>query len=129
MTQVSKHIDSAPKTPRQAGKKEGPLDKALNVNFFKALGDPTRLRLLSCMAKCSRACSVTEIAECCDIDFSVVSRHLALLARAEIVEASKKGRTVYYSVRYKAVTNALRELATAFDGCCVSNLKEACCGC
>ena len=129
MTQVNKQSIPAPKTPLQAGKRSGPLDKALDASFFKALGDPTRLRLLACMAKCSRACSVTEVAECCDIDFCVVSRHLALLARAEILEVSKKGRTVYYAVRYEAVTKVLRELARALEGCCVSGAEEGSCEC
>lgn len=124
MVQISKQI---PKTPKQAAKRAAPLDKALNAEIFKALGDPTRLKLLACLAKCSRACSVTEVAECCDIDFSVVSRHLAILARAGIAEASKKGRTVFYSVRYQAITMAMRELADAFEGCCAPGSKESCC--
>lgn len=124
MVQISKRI---PKTPKLAAMRLEPIDKALNAEIFKALGDPTRLKLLACLAKCSRACSVTEVGGCCDVDFSVVSRHLAILARAGIVEASKKGRTVFYSVRYETVVNAMRQLADAFEECCAHDSEERCC--
>ena len=69
-------------------------------DVFKALSDPTRLRLLACLAKCGRACSVGEVAECCAVDLSVVSHHLSALADAGVVESSKEGRSVSYRVRF-----------------------------
>ena len=81
MTQINKH----PLTPKKAAACCGPIDHLLDAELFKALGDPTRLLLLACLAKCARPCSVTEIAACCSVDLSVVSRHLALLERAAIV--------------------------------------------
>lgn len=107
-----------PATPRQAAACAGPLDDLLNANLFKALSDPTRVKLLGCIAKCGRGCSVGEIAECCAVDLSVVSRHLALLARAGVLEASREGRTVLYRVQYAQLGGALRALAAALDGCC-----------
>ena len=83
--------------------------------LLKALAEPTRARLLSCLLKCGRPCSVTEIAECCAIDFSVVSRHLALMARAGLLTADKQGRTVWYRAAGAALANHLRELADAVD--------------
>ena len=124
MVQVYKHI---PKTPKQAAKMLAPLDQLLNADLFKALGDPTRLLLLSCVAKCGRACSVGEVAECCSVDLSVVSRHLAVLARAGVLESSKAGRVVSYRVRYKEVSNVLTGLAKALSGCAQPKGKEGCC--
>lgn len=115
MTQVTIR---RPRSPRTAASHRRPIDRLLSADLFKALSDPTRLRLLACLAKCSRPCSVTEIAECCSVDFSVVSRHLALLQRAEVVDASKKGRVVSYSVRYAHLAGMLRSLADAFEQCC-----------
>ena len=88
MTQPSKRPAArrrpvaAPLTPRHAAARKGPIDAALDADLFKALGDPTRLQLLACLAKCARPCSVSEVADCCHVDLSVVSRHLALLQRA-----------------------------------------------
>jgi len=103
--------------PREALRCCGPIDELLDARLFKALGEPTRLRLLSCLAKCGRPCSVTELAECCAVDFSVVSRHLAVLEKAGVLTAKKEGRAVFYSVRYKHLTDAFRSLAKAIDDC------------
>ena len=111
-------------TPKQASRTRSSLDKALDPELFKALSDPTRIKLLACLAKCGRGCSVTEVAECCSVDFSVVSRHLALLADANVLEARKEGRTVYYTVRYEQLTQSLRAIADALDDCCSD---ESCC--
>jgi DNA-binding transcriptional ArsR family regulator len=86
--------------------------------LFKAFSDPTRLSLVACIAKCGRGCSVGEVAECCSVDMSVVSRHLALLARSGVLEAKKEGRTVVYRVRYVELCTSLRSLADALDECC-----------
>lgn len=52
------------------------------------------------------------------MDFSVVSRHLALLARSGVLEATKEGRTMRYRVRYPELCRSLRALADAFEECC-----------
>lgn len=115
MTQVRKR--RPPATPKQAAKRCGPLDTLLDPVLFKAFSDPTRASLIACIAKCGRGCSVGEIAECCSVDFSVVSRHLALLARAGVLEAAKEGRTVFYRVRYDELCRSLRSLADALESC------------
>jgi predicted transcriptional regulator len=61
---------------------------------------------------------VTEVAACCSVDMSVVSRHLGMLADAGILESTKTGRNVSYRVRYAELTQSLRALADAFEVCC-----------
>lgn len=97
------------------------MDRRLDTELFKALADPTRARLLACLVKCGRPCSVTEVAECCAVDFSVVARHLGLLARVGILEADKKGRTVWYVARCADLSARLRALAEAIDEWCPSS--------
>jgi ArsR family transcriptional regulator len=103
--------------PLDAAKCCGPIDDLLDAELFKALGEPTRLKLLSCLAKCGRPCSVTELTECCAVDLSVVSRHLSVLERAGVLTATKEGRTVFYTVRYKHLTDAFRALARSVEDC------------
>lgn len=84
-----------------------PLDGELSPPFFQALGDPTRCRLLACLVKCGRPCSATELAGCCELDFSTVTRHLAVLVRSGLLRSRKEGRTVWYEA-------SATELATHF---------------
>lgn len=107
-----------PRTPLHAAACRRPIDGLLDAGLFKALGDATRLKLLGCIAKCGRACSVSEVAACCDVDFSVVSRHLQTLERADILVCRKDGRTVWYGVKYGRLCRALRDLADAVEQCC-----------
>lgn len=122
MTQASKR---RPATPKQAARCCGAIDDLLDPELFKALCDPTRAKLISCLAKCGRSCSVSEVAECCSVDLSVVSRHLALMARAGVLEYVKEGRTVNYRVQFSELVHALRELASAIEGYCPDQATEA----
>ncbi len=106
-----------PATPKQAATCCSPVDNLLDPTLFKAFSDPTRVRLLGCLAKCGRPCSLGEVAECCSVDVSVVSRHLALLARSGVLEPTRRGRSVLYRVRYAELSRALRALADALDEC------------
>ncbi|MBX3419727.1 MAG: helix-turn-helix transcriptional regulator [Pirellulaceae bacterium] len=103
--------------PKEAAKCCRPIDDLFDSKFFKAMGEPSRLKLLSCLAKCGRPCSVTELAECCAVDISVVSRHLAVLEQAGLLTVSKRGRTVFYAVPYKHLSNTFRAFAKAIEDC------------
>lgn len=104
-------------TPREAAACCRPVDGMLDPAMFRALGDATRVAIVACLVKCGREASVSEIAECCLVDLSVVSRHLALLARAGILESRRDGRTVHYRVRYGHLCDQLRRLADAIEQC------------
>lgn len=95
-----------------------PLEELLEARFFKALGDPGRLALLVRLARCGRACSVTEIARCCPTDVSVVSRHLAKLRDVGILRCCRKGKEVYYTVCAPHLVATLRAIADAMEACC-----------
>ena len=115
-------------SPRQAAACCRPVDDLLDPVLFKALGDPTRVRLLGCLAKCARPCSVTELAGCCSVDLSVVSRHLQALARAGLAKPTKTGRAVTYLADYERLSSRLRALADAIDDCRPAPRSAACTG-
>lgn len=62
-----------------------------------------------------RACSVSELAECRDVDLSVVSRHLALRRAAGVLRATKTGRTVLYEIQFDPLAETLRGIADALE--------------
>ena len=113
MVQVRK--PKRPASPKQAASCGGPIDDLLNPELFKALCDPTRARLLACLIKCGRACSVGEVAACCSVDLSVVSRHLAMLAKAGVLGVERRGREVWYGVKFAELCGSLRALADAVE--------------
>lgn len=88
-----------PDSPESALRVKAAIDDRLDQQLFKALSDPTRLFVLSCLVKCGRPCSVSEVAECCAVEFSVVNKHMKVLAAAGVLSVEKRGRTVWYAAR------------------------------
>jgi DNA-binding transcriptional ArsR family regulator len=72
---------------------------------LKALGEPRRVEILQLLRKGSRA--VGEIASEVDVSQQAVSQHLAVLARAGLVEARKEGTRSVYAVRRAGFAPAL----------------------
>ena len=95
------------------------LSACVSPQLFKALGEPQRVAILASLAAADEPQTVSQIGLCCPVDLSVVSRHLNLLRQAGVVDAEKRGRQVYYRIRYSQVVAALRELADTLEACCV----------
>jgi ArsR family transcriptional regulator len=94
------------------------------VLVFKALGDPTRLKILDLLKSRGRSCceliSRDERGLCaCDIEEAVglsqaaVSHHMGLLRRAGLVDAEKRGRWMYYRRNEAALAGLAEVLAKA----------------
>ena len=86
------------------------MDRDLTAvdQVFKALADPTRVRILGLLGG-GETC-VCHIHESLRLPQSLVSRHLAYLRRAGLVEARKQGLWVHYRLaRRDDVTPALLE--------------------
>lgn len=64
--------------------------------FFQALGDHTRLRLLNLMGE--QEICVCYFVEILDQGQPKISRHLAYLRRAGIVEARREGKWMHYRI-------------------------------
>lgn len=93
------------------------LGEQLQPELFQALCDPVRIALVAHLAASGAPLTVTEASSCCGIHFSGVSRHLALLKRAGVVHAEKKGREVRYALDVSALAGTLRGVADALDAC------------
>ena len=77
---------------------------------FKALGDPTRVRLLSLIAAHDRreAC-ICDLTEPVGLSQPTVSHHMKQLADAGLVTREQRGKWAYYRI----VDDALASLAAA----------------
>ena len=77
--------------------------------LFKALADRTRLRLLNLMG-CGEVC-VCFLVEVLGVSQPKISRHLAYLRRAGVVEARREGKWMHYRVVEPEDEGARRVLA------------------
>ncbi|WP_203364117.1 metalloregulator ArsR/SmtB family transcription factor [Bacillus sp. REN10] len=74
---------------------------------FKALSDPTRLRILNLLFKGEH--SVNEIAENLSLLQSTVSHQLRFLKNLRLVKYRREGTTLYYSHDDEHVIDLLRQ--------------------
>jgi ArsR family transcriptional regulator len=77
------------------------------MNITKALADQNRVRTLLALRQ-GELC-VCQITELFGLAPSTVSKHLSILAQAELVEARKDGRWIYYKLPGKDASVAVRE--------------------
>ena len=72
------------------------------AELFKALGDPTRVKILSCL-QMSDMC-VGEIADKLGMSTSAISHQLRVLKAIKLVKGTKEGKEVRYSLDDDHVT-------------------------
>lgn len=65
-------------------------------DFFKILGDSTRLQILMALER-SELC-VSELSHLLNITISAISHQLKSLKNAKLVKLRKEGKTVFYSL-------------------------------
>jgi len=83
------------------------------ADLLKALADPTRLKILSLLR--TRDCCVCELVSIFNISQPAISKHLSRLKTAGLVQETRKGQWVFYSINEKR----LEEIALA-----LSNLPD-----
>ncbi len=74
---------------------------------FKALSDPTRIRILNLL--CSDEHSVNDIAEILDLSQSTVSHQLRFLKNLRLVKFRREGTSLYYSKDDDHIMNLLKQ--------------------
>jgi len=77
---------------------------ALYASWFKALADPTRLRLVSLLAGHRRGMSVGALTSALGLAQSTVSHHLAVLAELRFVLTEQVGTSSVYRINERCVT-------------------------
>ena len=78
-----------------------PLDRPPATEYatwFKALADPTRIQLVSLLARHGAPMNVGEIVAAVDVVQSTVSKHLKVLAGVRFLLAEHRGTATYYRI-------------------------------
>jgi ArsR family transcriptional regulator len=89
------------------------------VKFFKALGDETRLTILSYLLEHSYcACDFSSLTK---KDQTTVSKHLKVLVEAGILKYEKQGRNIIYSIKNREIeclliSLGIRDVKPCCDG-------------
>ena len=84
-----------------------PLDRATAAEFaswFKALADPTRVQIVSLLARRGMPLNVGEIVAAVDVGQSTVSAHLKVLAEVRFILADPRGTSTYYRINEACVS-------------------------
>jgi ArsR family transcriptional regulator, arsenate/arsenite/antimonite-responsive transcriptional repressor len=74
-------------------------------SIFKALGDQTRLEIVSLLRERSRTPS--ELLERISVSQPTLSHHLDILKRADLVESRREGQFIRYSLNMTVVQMAM----------------------
>jgi ArsR family transcriptional regulator len=82
-------------------KKEDTLRFEAQAQILKALAHPTRLFIAEQLGKGERC--VCELTGMIGADISTVSKHLLVMKNAGIVECTKRGTSMYYTLKMKCV--------------------------
>jgi ArsR family transcriptional regulator len=99
-------------------KKINPAKLAARANIFKALAHPTRLSILEYLAE--REHCVCELLDKINADQTTISKHLALMKNAGILESDRRGTMVFYRIKMKCVAGFM----SCVDRAMISNAKE-----
>jgi ArsR family transcriptional regulator len=93
-------------------------DEALaTAELFRALGDPTRVRILNLIARSGGEVCACDLNEPVGLAQPTVSHHLKKLVDAGLLEREQRGRWAFFSLKREAV----EKLAA------VADLKGVCC--
>ena len=111
MTQITKY---RPTSPKQAARRAAPLDNALDAELFKALSDPTRLKIVIALAK-EELC-VCDIAALLGMTDSAISHQLRPLRNRRLVKYRKDGKMAYYSLDDKHIEDLIHIAARHVSG-------------
>ena len=94
----------------------------LQSEIFKALGDETRLRILSLFISAKGSLCVCEIVDALRLPQYQVSKHLVVLKHAGLLDVDRKGTWAYYSLKKEPPQN--RMLVTFLKQFCAADQFE-----
>ena len=85
-----------------------------DVRLFQALADPTRLAIVRELGGAPEVCAC-DFTTCCDVRQPTVSHHLRILREAGVIEAERRGTSIFYRLS-PGVADRLRSFAAELAG-------------
>ncbi|MDR1635269.1 MAG: metalloregulator ArsR/SmtB family transcription factor [Bifidobacteriaceae bacterium] len=105
------HDGDVPTPSRAADARDSPAGDRALAAAFKALGDPTRLRLVQAITASEDGelcvCHLTEIA---GLSQATVSHHMRRLVEAQLATREQRGKWAYYRLNRDGFTHMANSL-------------------
>ncbi len=79
----------------------------IKANLFKALSHPARIRVLEILCAAGEPTPVSEILSRTHIEPTLLSQHLAVLKRHQVVTGERVGNAVYYQLAHHKIAELL----------------------
>jgi len=86
-----------------------------NAKVFKAIGNKTRLEILSAIANYNNNVCACDFEQLFDIKQPTISHHIKILVEAGLVNKRKEGTWNYYSVQPDTVQQLIGDLKTLIE--------------
>ncbi len=80
-----------------------------HAEILKAMGHPARLCILNGILR-TGGCNVSHIQECIELPQSTISQHLQKLRSAGIIEGTRNGTEITYTLKNQKVLNIINIL-------------------
>jgi ArsR family transcriptional regulator len=93
------------------------------LELFKGLSDPTRLQSLLLIYQEQELC-VCELMVALDLSQPKISRHLALLREAELLETQRRGQWIFYRLSSQLESWAAAIIEQAYQPSDLSHLTQ-----
>jgi DNA-binding transcriptional ArsR family regulator len=94
-------------------RKRSSVSKEISVQqrakVFKALSDPTRLRIVEMLADCDEMCG-SEMADELGISLALLCHHWSALENAGLITKRKEGQTASISLNQELLSDCLKVL-------------------
>jgi ArsR family transcriptional regulator len=87
------------------------------AELFKALGDPSRVRIVNVLATAGEAVCICDLIEPLGLSQPTVSHHMKKLLDAGLVEREQRGKWAYFTLNRDAVER-LGVVADLRGACC-----------
>jgi len=92
------------------------------AEFYKALGDETRLKIIQMLS--GHEMCVCEIIDKLDMSQPAISHHLKILRQAGLVNDSREGKWIYYSLNSNIFREVFLDEDTEIIQCYAEPLKR-----
>jgi len=88
-----------------------PMDQILSgAAKFKAIGNPTRLEILTVVAKYNNKVCGGDFEKLVKIKQPTISHHINVLMKAGLIKNQKEGTRVFYSINPEIILNLMKDL-------------------